>query len=140
MVKSSAGLSTMDKITEEIVPSLISAGISIALYSTIFGESVTSPLPLFNIQLPAFAVVGGISMASHLTGTVLQEYVLDALPQSTYLQGMESAIVKPAISGLSLYGLARFGISADTPFVQSFGLGAASVVGGDYVATNIFGY
>jgi hypothetical protein len=124
-------LSVGEKIKEDLMPALISAGCSLLGYSLAFGESPMGYLPFFGSAVPAGVVVGGSVFSSHLIGNVLENNVLSMIGPKVV--GVEH-LAKPVISGLSTYGIFKFGVSNETAFLPSFGLGAGSVLAGEYVS------
>jgi len=126
------------KISEDAVPSLISGGIALLAYNMIFGESITDSIAFGGGSAPAWAIIGGGVFGSQLVGNVLQNQVLSYI-QTPSLAGTEGMIVKPLLAGGTLYGLFRFGVSEDTNLLQTVGLGAGSVIAGQY-ASNLIGY
>jgi hypothetical protein len=131
-------MTTLDKIKNELYPALLSGGISVGLYSLILGGSLSDTIPTFGVDLPAYAAVGGVSVASHIAGTALEDFVLDKIPKNMKYSKAEAAFVKPSIGGLAMYGLSRFGISdnGDTPFVKTFLVGSGSILASDYLFKN----
>lgn len=125
--------SIFDKIKDDVVPALFSAGLSLAGYSLVFGESITTPYSFFGMTLPSGVVVGGGVFLSDVAGEVLQNNLLSLLPQSQTMANLEGRLAKPLISGLTLYGLYKFGVSNDTQFLPTFGLAAGSTLAGSYI-------
>jgi hypothetical protein len=119
-----------DKIKEDLVPALISGSLGALGYSFVFGQSLSDPVPLLGMYLPGGLAVGGVVGASHLVGNVLQDQVLSMIPSNSYLTA-EGGLIKPILGGASTYGLFRLN-GLDPGFVNGFGLGAVSVVGGTY--------
>jgi hypothetical protein len=125
-------------VKEDIIPSLFSGAIALGAYNLVFGESITSTIPFIGGEAPAWLVVGGTVSASHLAGNVLQHQILPMI-ESKDLASAEGVIGKPLLSGLALYGMFRLGVSEDVDFIKSVGLGAGSVISGQY-ASSAFGY
>jgi len=131
-----SGLTLKEKHAQDFIPSLMSAGIGLIGYQFILGNSIFDPVPFISTQLPAGVVVGGGILASELITSGLQDHVLNLL-QKQSLVDRESALIKPVLSGLTTYGLFRFGVSSDTNFLPSFGLGAGSSLASNYLYDNV---
>ena len=128
-----------EKIKADSLPALVSAGFGLLGYNMIFGESITDSVPFFGGSAPAWIVVGGGVFASDLVGNILQNDVLTMLPQSPSYAKIEGMLVRPVITGASLYGLFRLGVSDQTDLIRTFGLGAGSAIAGTYTS-QILGY
>lgn len=131
-------MSILDKIKQDAIPSLIAGAVSIPLYSFILGNPINTELPFFSMTAPAWAVVGGTVTLSQLLGNVLENQVLPYIPQNQYAS-QEAMIVKPTLTGLAVYGISYLGISNETSFIRTFGLGAGSSIVGDYTS-RLIGY
>ena len=123
----------MDKVKEDLVPALLSSAISIGAYSLVFGESPMDSVPFFSTQLPGGIVVGGTVFGSHLVGNILQEHVLNMV-QSKGIANIEGSLLKPIISGASTALIFKLGVSSDSDLIKSFGIGAGSVITGQYIS------
>lgn len=121
---------TMELIKEDFLPATASATIGSLIYSFVWDQKLTDSVPLFNIDLPGWVAIGGTIFTSHLAGNVLQSNILPLIPNNNYVNA-ESGLLKPIIGGLSTYGL--FMIGGNNPgFTKGFGLGAGSIIAGQY--------
>ena len=127
----------MEKVKSELVPSLISGGLAVGIYSMILQEPINRTIAFAGLDVPVYVAVGSTSMISHLVGTGLEDFVLKRLPQSPSLEKIEAVLVKPSIGGLAMYGMGKLAISPYTPFLPAFTLGAASIMGGDYLSKGV---
>jgi len=123
-------LSVKEKIVEDLFPALVSGAISVLGYTFLFGESAMSPIEVFGLNIPAGALIFSTTFGSHLVSNVLENNVLDLLKsEKASLLGMAA---KPVLGGLAQYGLIMV-INGNAEFMNSFLLGAGSIVGGEYV-------
>ena len=98
--------SVLDKLKSDLVPSLVSGAVSLAAYQFLLGHSLSDQMVVGGTLLPAWAVVGGLTVTSQLVGDVLQDYVLPMIPNNASYSGYEGAVIKSALAGLSYWGLA----------------------------------
>jgi hypothetical protein len=132
--------SVTNKLKNDFVPSLVAGGLSVLAYTTLMGHSLSENIEIMGTLLPAWVLVGGITVASDYAGSALEDVVLPLIPNNSNLVGMESALLKPTLSGLAFYGFSRAAFSGDTPFLPSFGLGVGSVIGAEYLNDNFLHY
>ena len=125
---SSNRLTVMEKIKQDLMPAGVSGLTSVAIYSGVLGESFMQPTDIFGMNVPTGLLVGGTVFLSHLIGNILEYQVLDMWKSSK--EDKIAYFVKPAISGLSTFGLFYLLNGSGTDFMYSFGIGGASTFAG----------
>lgn len=133
---SSNQLTTKEKIYQDFVPAGISAGLSLGIYGGILGESIMEPTQLMGMSVPTGLLVAGTVFVSHLLSNVLEFQVLKITGSSG--EDAIAKFVKPAISGASTYGMFFLANGQGTDFMYSFGIGAASNFGGQFLHDQFF--
>lgn len=129
---------SFSEITEvmkkELYPSLLIGASCAVLGPVMYGvdPSISLPLPLINISAPSNVVLGASVAASNFIGAVAEDFILKNVDSST-AQSIEM-IVRPVTNGIASYGVLRYGLTDLVGFQQSFALGAASTVAGQYAA------
>lgn len=128
--------SIMEKLKEVFIPSLVAGGIGIGLYyaleSNSFSESV--PLNLLNIEVPAYAVVGGAITLGNMGGEILTEVVTPMITQNRNLERYEEMVIPPALSSLATYGAIKLLLNTESPqMVPLVAIGAGSSIAGNFI-------
>lgn len=122
----------MDKLKEIFIPSLIASAVSVGIYKFVLDEDLSEPTPFLNMEIPAYAAVGGSSLVGNIAGEFLSDIVIPRIPKISALGAIQEMIVPPAITGLSTYGAISLLVNKNAPFTTTFMLGAGSSVLGKY--------
>ena len=129
--------SVIEKIKDEIVPSVIAGGIGALAASFLLGVNLSMHLPIATMQLPAWAAIGGVITVADLAAYASHDWVLEKIPTLQKIATYENRILAPALSGVATYGLFKTAISPNASLTNSFLLGAGSSIGGRYAADTL---
>lgn len=129
-------LSVYDKISKDFTASIFSGVIGGVTQAYMADVGVFDNFEVFGTNLPAIVVGGVPVMLGHLTGSVLEDFVLSKLPQSEYATRAESMLVKPGLAGAATYVVNRFAISEEVPLSNVI-VGAGSVLASEYLVKNL---
>jgi len=129
--------SITEKLKDELVPSLASGAIGALAASFLLGVDLSIQLSIGNMNLPAWAAIGGVISISDLISYASHDYVLEKIPAIQKFATYENRILAPALTGLATYTLFRTTISSDASLTNSFLLGAGSTIGGRYAADTL---
>jgi len=123
----------MQKVKEVLLPSAIASLSSVLIYKYIIGDSLEIEIPVLGSELPAYAVIGGVTFLGNLGGEVISDMLKDKIPQQPgFLKNLEGGIVTPLISGLTTYTIMRYGISEFTKLPEAVFVTAAGSIAGKY--------
>lgn len=129
--------SITEKLKDEFIPSIASGAIGAVAASFFMGVDLFIDLPVANMNIPAWAAIGGVISAADLIAYSSHDFVLEKLPSLQRFATYENRILAPALSGLATYGLFRTSISSDVSLTNSFVLGGGSSIAGRYVADTL---
>ena len=129
--------SLTEKLKDELVPSLASGAIGALAASFIMGVDLSMQLPVMNMNLPAWAAIGGAISAADLIAYSSHDFVLEKIPSIQRFATYENRFLAPVLSGVATYGLFRTAISPEASLTNSFLLGAGSSIGGQYAASTL---
>lgn len=127
----------MDKLKQIILPSAVSSVVAVGLYKYVLGEDLSMDVPFFNMNMPAYQVVGASSLIGSISGEFVSDILIPKIPKLEALGAIQDIIVPPSITGLTTYGTLRLAVSEDTSFKNGFLLGAGSSVIGKYITNMI---
>ncbi len=126
--------SIMDKVKEELIPSIFAGGVGILGASFVLGVDLSQNLSVFGMSVPTWAAIGSVIAGSDIIAYASHDFVLEKIPaiQNSGIATMENRLLAPVLSGAACYILLREGISTDVSLVNSFLLGGASSIVGKY--------
>lgn len=131
---SSDNRTIMEKVKDDFIPSVVSGAIGVLGASFILGVDLSQNLNIFNMQIPAWAAIGGVIAGSDLISYASHDFVLEKIPvlQQSGWMTYENKFLAPILSGAGCYVLFRTTISSDVSLVNSFLLGGGSSIVGRY--------
>jgi len=130
-------MSLKDKIIRVATLPAIVGGCAVAATTLLMGTpfSDTSSLPIIGVQLPSPIVEGITAGVASGTTEFVADFILPHIQGDEKLVRMERMVLKPALTGGALAGLAYF--NSNLPSLDSLGknflIGAGSEVAGTYV-------
>lgn len=127
----------MEKLKDEIIPSLASGAVGALASSFILGVDLNMNLNIANMNIPAWVAIGGTITVADLVAYIGHDYVLEKIPTFQSFATYENRILAPVLSGVATYALFRTAISVDTSLTNSFLLGAGSSITGRYSADTL---
>ena len=131
--------SIFEKIRSDLIPALLSGGISLGIYSLVFGEKLFGDsIPFFGMAVPGSIVVAGAVAGSHLIGNVLENNILTMFESQSHATLM-GRIAKPLIAGVASTAIFKIAVNPETNITESFILGAGSVFASSYVYDTFLG-
>ena len=128
----------MDKIKQEITPSLISGGIAVIASNMLLGVDLSSRYPLLGYNIPSWLAIGGVVGGSVLISEISHDWILERIPSIQSFATYENRILAPLLAGVGTYALFKLTVSNDVEIINSVLLGSASAVGGSYISDTIF--
>lgn len=135
MSQSQDNRTVMEKIKDDFLPSLVSGGVGILGAKYLLGVDINMTLNVMNMNVPAWAAIGGVIAASDIAGYVLHDAILEKIPylQSSGIATYENRLATPMIAGVSTYALFLTTVSKDVSLLNSILLGAGATVSGQYL-------
>ena len=124
--------SVVEKLKDELIPSLASGAVGALAASFIMGVDLNLILNVGNMEVPAWVAVGGTIAAADLVAYASKDFVLEKIPTFKNYGGLENRILPPVLAGGATYLLFRTAISSDVSLTNSFLLGAGSSIVGRY--------
>lgn len=133
----SDGRSIMEKLKDELVPSLASGAVGVLASSFLLGVDLSTQVPLGSINMPAWVAIGGVLTAADLAAYASHDYIIENISALKSISNYENRILAPALSGIASYALFATAISPDASLTNSVLLGAGSSVTGRYLADTV---
>ena len=126
--------SFLQKMQDDLVPSLIAGSIGVASAHFLMGVDLSNNISLFDISLPSYIAIGGTIALSNALAYASHDFVLEKIPaiQNSGFATYENKFLAPILAGVSCYILLREGISTDVSLINSFLLGGGSSIVGRY--------
>lgn len=122
----------MQKLSEIFVPSLLSTAVGLGIYKFVLGENLSESAPFLNMEIPAYAAVGGSIFAGAVTGEFLSDIVIPKIPKINALGSVQEFALPPLITGLSTYGSIYVLMSKNASLSNAILVGASANIGGKY--------
>ena len=127
----------MEKIKDELIPSLASGAVGAIASSFFLGVDLTMKLNVANMNLPAWAAIGGTITAADMIAYFSKDFVLEKIPVLKNYGGLEEMILPPALTGAATFMLFKTAISSDVSLTNSLLLGGGSSIAGRYAAETL---
>jgi hypothetical protein len=125
--------SFLQKMQDDLVPSLFSGAIGVAGAHFLMGVDLSNNISVFNISLPSYVAIGGTIALSDALAYASHDFILENIPSIQSIATYENRLLAPVLSGLATYGLFRLGVSENASILNSVVLGAGSTIAGKYL-------
>jgi hypothetical protein len=131
----SLGYKLSDTFAVPALSGAIAGGITPLVYGVPFNSNFQSGMLLGGFNVPLG--VGLSTFGSALIGQVSKNWVLPYIPSNSRFAESEGRMLTPVLAGVANMVLLGYGTSNDGTMLlhlKNFGVGAGSVVGGQYLA------
>lgn len=102
------------------------------------GETLNHVIPIGGMNISAPVAVGAAAAAGSVTADLAHTYVFPHIPGNDKFGRIESAALGISSSGLGCMGVMNYFGGSGESSMDSFILGAASYVGGDYISEKVY--
>ena len=127
----------MEKLKDELIPSLASGAIGAIAASFFLGVDLSMKLNIANMDMPAWAAIGGTVTAADMIAYFSKDFVLEKIPVLKNYGGLEERILPPVLTGAATFALFKTAISSDASLTNSILLGGGSSIVGRYAADTL---
>jgi hypothetical protein len=125
--------SFLDKMKDDLVPSLVAGGIGIAAAKFIMDTDLSYNFNLLGVSIPGYIAIGGTIALSDAIAYAAHDFVLEKIPSIQTFATYENRLLAPVLSGIATYGIFRFGVSEDASLIHNLVLGGGSTIAGKYL-------